>query len=123
MGGDRLLHGRPKDISGPGEGHRGGDHGHTDDATDVHWHLPDNHTHRSLTACTGLISYPSDERDTLIVAHCHDHSTRKPPAWRQHIEHRRRLRRANHTAHSQAASMTQKSTDGPPPPSTTYRVT
>ena len=28
IGGDRLHHGRPKDISGTGEGHRGDDHGH-----------------------------------------------------------------------------------------------
>ena len=52
--GDGLLHGRPKDISGTGEGHRGGDHGHTDDITDVHCHLPDDHTlRRSLPAGTG----------------------------------------------------------------------
>jgi len=43
-GGDGLLHGRSKDISGTGEGYRGGDHGHTDDVTDVHCHLPHNHT-------------------------------------------------------------------------------
>jgi len=43
-GGNGLLHGRPKDITGTGEGDRGGDHGHTDNVTDVHCHLPDTHT-------------------------------------------------------------------------------
>jgi hypothetical protein len=75
-GGDGLLHGRPKDISGTGEGHRGGDHGHTDDVTDVHWHLPDDHTHRSLPARTGSRSYPPDEGYTIILAHSRDHSMR-----------------------------------------------
>jgi len=124
MGGDGLLHGRPKDISGTGEGHSGGDHGHTDDVTDVHWHLPDDHTHRSLPARTGLRSYPPDEGDTIILAHSRDHSTHEPLASRQHIEHSRRLRRKNHTARRQAAAMTKKSTQGPPPlASTTRRVT
>ena len=120
--GDGLLHARPKDISGTGEGHRGGDHGHTEDVTDVHCHLPDDHTHRSLPARTGSRSYPPDEGDTIILAHSRDHSTREPPASRQHIEHSRRLRRENHTARRQAAAMTKKSTQGPPPP-TTSRVT
>jgi len=110
MGGDGLLHGRPKDISGTGEGHSGGDHGHTDDVTDVHWHLPDDHTHQSLPARTGSRSYPPDEGDTIILAHSRDHSTREPPASRQHIEHSRRLRRENHTARRQATAMTKKST-------------
>jgi len=121
-GGDGLLHGRPKDISGTGEGHSGGDHGHTDDVTDVQWHLPDDHTHRSLPARTGSRSYPPDEGDTIIVAHSRDHSTREPPASRQHIEHSRRLRRENHTARRQV--MTKKSTQRLPLPSlTTTHVT
>jgi len=123
MDGDGLLHGRPKDISGTGEGHRGGDHGHTDDVTDVHCHLPDDHTlRRSLPAHTGLRSYPPDEGDTIILEHSRDHSTREPPASRQHMKHSRRLRRENHTAHRQAAAMTKESTQGPPAP-TTRRVT
>ena len=121
MGGDGLLHGRPKDISGTGEGPRG-DHGHTNDVTDVHWDLPDDHTHRSLPARTGLRSYPPDEGDTIILAHSRDHRTREPPASRQHIEHSRRLCRENHTARRQAAAMTKKSNQGPPLP-TTLRVT
>jgi len=67
--GDGLRHARPKDISGSGEGHRGGDHGHTNHVTDVHCHLPDDHTlRRSLPARTGLRSYPPDEGDTIILA-------------------------------------------------------
>jgi len=121
--GDGVLHARPKDISGTDEGHRGGDHGHTDDVTDVHCQLPDDHTLcQSLPARTGLRSYPPDEWDTIILAHSRDHSTREPPASRHHIEHSRRLRRENHTARRQAAAMTKKSTRGPPPP-TTRRVT
>jgi hypothetical protein len=55
MDGDELLHARLKAISGIGAGHRGGDHGHTDDVTDVHCHLPDDHTlRRSLSSRTGL---------------------------------------------------------------------
>jgi hypothetical protein len=117
MGGDGLLDGRPKDISGTGEGHSGGDHGHTDDVTDVHWHLPDDHTHRSLPARTGSRSYPPDEGDTIILAHSRDHSTHEPPASRQHIEHSRRLRRENHTACWQAVAMTKKSIQMLPLPS------
>jgi len=121
MGGDGLLQCRPKDISGTGEGPRG-DHGHTDDdVTDVHWHLHDDHTHQSLPARTGSRSYPPHEGVTIIVAHSHDHSMREPLASRQHIEHSRRLRPENHTAHRQAAAMSKQSTG--PPPSTTRRIT
>ena len=121
--GDGLLHGRPKDISGTGEGHSGGDHGHTDDVTDVYCHLPDDHIlRRSLPARTGSRSFPPDEGDTIILARSRDRSIRVPPASRQHIEHSRRLRRENHIARRQGAAMTKKSTQGPPPP-TTRRVT
>jgi hypothetical protein len=53
MGGDGLLHGRSKDISGTGKGYRSGDHGHTDDVTDVHCHLHNDHTRQSLPEHTG----------------------------------------------------------------------
>jgi hypothetical protein len=53
-GGNGLLHGGPKNISGTGEGHCGGDHTHTDDVTDVQWHMPDGHTQQSLPARTDL---------------------------------------------------------------------
>jgi len=46
MGVDGLRCGSLKDISGPGEGHSGRDYSRIDDATDVHWHLADDHTHR-----------------------------------------------------------------------------
>jgi len=119
--GDGLLDGRPKDISGTGKGHSGGDHGHTDDVTDVHCHVPDDHTRRSLPARTASRSYPPDEGDTIFLAHRRGHSTREPPVSRRHIEHSGRLRRENHTARRKAAAMTKKSTG--PPPSTTRRVT
>jgi len=122
MGGDGLPHARPKDISGTGEGHSGGDHGRTDDGTDVQWHLPDDHTHRSLPACSGSRSYPPGEGDTIILAHSRDHSTHEPQGLRQHIEHSRCLCRENHTARREAPAMTKKSNQGPPPP-TTRRVT
>jgi len=79
MGGDGLLHGRPKDISGTGEGHSSVDHGHTDDVTDVHWHLPDNHTHRSLPARTWLRSYPPYMGDSIIVPPSRNHTSCEPP--------------------------------------------
>ena len=121
-GGDELLHGRPKDISETGEGHSGGDHGHTDDVTDVHCHLPDDHTLRqSLPARTGSRPYPPEEEDTIILAHSRDHSTRETPASRQHIEHSRRLHCENNTARRQPAAMIKQSTG--PLPSTTHCVT
>ena len=86
--GDGRLHGRPKDISGTGEGHRGDDHGNTDDVTDIHCHLPDDHIlRRSLSAGIGLRSYPLVEGDSIILRHSRDHSTREGPASRQHVEH------------------------------------
>jgi len=116
IGGDGLLHGRPNDISGTGEGHRGGDHSHTDDVTDVHCHLPDDHMLcGSLPACTGSRSYPPDKGDTIILAHSCDDSTCKPLASRQHIQHSRCLHSENYTARRQAAAMTMKSIQRPPP--------
>jgi hypothetical protein len=56
-----------------GDSQIGGDRRHTDAVTDVHWHLPDDHTHCSLPAHTHLISYPPDAGDTMTVAHIGDH--------------------------------------------------
>jgi len=60
-GGDGLLHRLCKDISGTGEGNRGGDHGHINDVIDDLGHMPDDSTHRSLPARAGSRSYPPDE--------------------------------------------------------------
>jgi hypothetical protein len=122
MTGDGLLHGHSKDISGTGEDHRGGDHGHTDDVADVHCNLSGDHTRRRPLARTDSSSYPSDEGDTIILAHSSHHSMREPPASRQCIEHSRRLCSNNQTARRQAVAMTKKSTRGPPP-STTSCIT
>jgi hypothetical protein len=62
MGGDGLLHDHAG-TSRTGVGYGSRNHDRTNDVTDGHNHLPDADSRRSLPACTGARSHPSDKED------------------------------------------------------------